>query len=103
MTALALERTKPAFPLGQPLDGRPRYGMTPEQARVYRLLVEVMQHDLPFAPNFRELAKELEISHGKAHDHFQALVERGWLKHTAGYGLYEFVLPVMHFAEPSDA
>ena len=33
MSALAhSEGTVPAHPLGQPLDGRPRYGMTPEQA-----------------------------------------------------------------------
>jgi hypothetical protein len=97
MTAVAL-KTRPAFPLGQPVDGRPRYSMTPEQAYVYRWLVQNRPHDRPFAVSFRHVAHLMASTHGNIHSRVAALVERGWLdRDDAGYKL---VPPVMTFAEP---
>jgi DNA-binding MarR family transcriptional regulator len=91
-------RTVPGYPLGQPVDGRLRYGMTPEQAYIYRWLVAHRPHDKSFAINFRHMAQCMASTSGNAHQRVAALVERGWLeREDAGY---RFVHPVMHFAEP---
>jgi hypothetical protein len=97
---LISERTVPAFPLGQPEDGRPRYGMTPEQARVYRWIVANRPHDSWFQINFRDL----RASDGKplqtAHEAVEALVERGWIERGPSRGCathYALVHPVKVF------
>lgn len=97
MTALAREATIPAYPLGRPVDGRLRFGMTPEQAHVYRWLVKNRPHDRAFVVNFRSVAKAMMTKEGNAHQRIMALVERGWLERDdAGY---RFVHPVMMFRE----
>ena len=97
MTALAL-KTVPAFPLGQPVDGRPRYGMTPEQAHVYRWLVKTRPHDRAFTVDFRHIARAMASTNGNIHGRVMALVERGWLdRDDAGY---RFVQPIRVFKEP---
>lgn len=102
---LISERTVPAFPLGQPVDGRPRYGMTPAQADVYRWLVKHKPHDAPFGINFRNLAfcmaRHLENSHASV----RSLVERGWLESEGNSSatVYRFVHPVMTFKAPRHA
>jgi len=94
MTALAREMTRPAYPLGKPAD-RDRYGMTPEQAHVYRWLVKHRPHDRAFAIAFREVALTMAAPLGNIHQRVAALVERGWLKRDdAGY---RFVQPIMQF------
>lgn len=101
--ALALTGTIPAHPLGQPIDGRPRYGMTPDQAAVYRWLVQHKPHNSPFGVNFREVAWRMLRHESKIHANAQALVERGWLEvaeANASHTTYRFVHPVRHFAEP---
>lgn len=97
--AHALERTVPAFPLGQPVDGRPRYGMTPEQACLYRWLVLQKPHAKPFAMNSRAIAWLFhQKSHGGILRLVTGLIERGWLE---GDGrAYRFVHPVMTFKAP---
>jgi hypothetical protein len=91
-------RTVPGFPLGQPVDGRLRYGMTPEQANIYKWLVNYRPHDRPFAISFWQLAQCMASTKGNVHARVIALCERGWLqREDAGY---RFVHPVMHFAEP---
>ena len=97
MTALAL-KTVPAYPLGIPVDGRPRYGMTPEMACLYRWLVKYRPHNGPFAVSFREAALAHLTGVHNIHLRVTALVERGWLKKT--HGRYSFVKPIRHFAEP---
>jgi hypothetical protein len=92
-------RTVPGYPLGQPVDGRLRYGMTPEQACLYRWLVLQKPHAKPFALNSRSIAW---LFHQSSHTGIlrlvRGLIERGWLERDdAGY---RFVHPVMHFAEP---
>lgn len=97
MTALAL-KTIPAHPLGIPLDGRARYGMTPEQAHVYGWLVKNRPHDRAFAIAFRHVAQVMASTEGNIYQRVSALVERGWLaRDDAGY---RFVQPVMKFREP---
>jgi hypothetical protein len=54
--SLASVGTVPAYPLGQPVDGRKRYGMTPEQAAVYRWLVENRPHKGSFNIQYRDVA-----------------------------------------------
>jgi DNA-binding MarR family transcriptional regulator len=99
--ALAYNRTVPAYPLGQPVDGRPRYGMTPEQAFVYRWVVRNRPHDRPFTISFRQLATFMASTSGNVHSRVIALVERGWLqREDAGYRL---VHPVMTFRGKRDA
>lgn len=94
MSALAQTATRDAYPLGRPLDGRERYGMTHEQAKVYRWLVANRPHDRAFLVNFREAAVST-LCLAKVHAAVQALVERGWLERDdAGY---RFVHPVMQF------
>lgn len=103
MSALAQEKTVPAFPLGQPFDGRKRYGMTPAQAEVYRWLVEHKPHDQAFGVNFREMAFRMVSHLQTSHACVRGLVERGWLEvaeHKASATVYRFVHPVMRFKAP---
>lgn len=99
MTALAQELTRPAFPLGQPFDGRPRYGMTPEQAAVYRWLVANRPHDGAFRLDFRDVAAGVPMHLSTVHRSVRELVDRGWLFEVLGktHTRYGFVHPVMHF------
>lgn len=101
MTELAIEATVPAFPLGVPVDGRARYGMTPEQAMLYRWLVENRPHDKPFAVSFREAALAHLTGPGSIHCRVMALVERGWLKPVAKR--YVFVEPIQHYGRKRNA
>ncbi len=100
--AYAYEATVPAFPLGQPKDGRKRYGMTPEQAAVYRWLVMNRPVQGSFCINFRQLAQCMGLEHhSPVHNQVTALVERGWIAPVDGlYSEYRFVHPVMRFREP---
>lgn len=91
--------TVPAFPLGQPLDGRERYGMTPEQACLYRALVKAMPHDKAFRMKYRSAAAKMGTDASRLHVRMQALVERGWI-HQHRRGVYGFVAPVKLFAVP---
>lgn len=102
MTALAQELTRPAFPLGQPYDGRPRYGMTQEQARVYRWLVANKPHGEAFQVHFREAAADINMKLATVHHSVRELVDRGWLFEELGtrYTRYGLVYPVMRFKEP---
>lgn len=103
---LISERTVPAFPLGQPKDGRPRYGMTPEMARVYRWLVDNRPHNGEFRLNFTDLCEALETERSTAHLHVIGLVERGWLEagpENGAWRLYSFVQPVKVFARVPNA
>lgn len=108
MTAIAI-KTIPAFPLGQPFDGRPRYGMTPEQAAVYRWLVENRPHTEVFRLDFRDLASGIAIHLSTVHHCVRELVDRGWLcevlggEYTRYATRYGFVHPVMRFKEPRNA
>lgn len=99
MTALALEKTIPAFPLGQPVDGRPRYGMTPEQAAAYRWLVANRSHLHAFLLDFRDVAAGVPMHLSTLHHCVRELVDRGWLYEVRGetQTRYGFVAPVMHF------
>jgi len=107
MSALAQEATIPAFPLGQPVDGRPRYGMTHEMARTYAWLVKNRPHDAMFYLNFRDVAVGSGTDLSTVHMHLRGLLERGWLHkfdnanhmHIA----YAFVHPVMTFRGPRHA
>jgi hypothetical protein len=97
-------RTVPGFPLGQPVDGRERYGMTREHADAYRWLVKNRPHDKPFCLNFRDCAwSRQKISHSRTHDTIAALVERGWIQKIDAPNsravTYSFVHPVMQFKE----
>lgn len=105
MTALALEKTIPAFPLGQPVDGRPRYGMTPEQATVYRWLVAHRSHLHVFRLDFRDVASGVNMHLSTVHHCVRELVDRGWLYEVMAktHTRYGFVHPVMHFKEPKNA
>jgi DNA-binding MarR family transcriptional regulator len=95
---LNIQATLPAYPCGKPLDGRDRYGMTPEQGALYRWLVKNKPHHVAFLMHFRDVASEFNRSLSKTHVQVTALVERGWLEKVED--LYAFVQPVMHFAEP---
>ncbi len=101
MIALAL-KTVPAYPLGRPVDGRERFSMTPDQARVYRWLVANRPHDEAFRVNCRKLAAILCSSTAVIHKHVLGLEERGWLRaatRNGGWSSYAFVQPVMMFKE----
>lgn len=101
---LISERTIPAFPLGQPVDGRPRYGMTPEMAAVYRWLVKYKPHNGPFVVHFRETAWGMASHPGALHLTMRGLIERGWLTTDSSpgrYTTYRFVHPVMQFKAPA--
>lgn len=105
MTAVILaDNTIPAFPLGQPPDGRKRFGMTPQQARLYRWLVESRPHDIPFQMHFRDAALALGIGVGAAHYCLIELVERGWVTSTGNgaHTQYQMVPPVMAFRAPTE-
>lgn len=97
------ERTIPAYPLGRPVDGRERYGMTPEQAHIYRWLVLNRPHDGSFRLNFAQLGEVMLCKRWNVFKRVMALVDRGWLKPCKAHGTYEFVQPVMLFREPSHA
>lgn len=98
MIAAAL-KTVPAFPLGQPVDGRPRYGMTPEQAAAYRWLVANRSHLHAFLLDFRDVAAGVPMHLSTLHHCVRELVDRGWLYEVRGetQTRYGFVAPVMHF------
>lgn len=96
---LISNRTVPAYPLGEPYDGRPRYGMTPAQADIYRWLVQHKPHHGAFGINFREVAWRMTCHQSKIHDHVRALVERGWIEDLGEYTKYRFVHPVKKFKE----
>lgn len=91
--------TVPAFPLGQPVDGRERYGMTAEQAHVYRWLVKHRPHSGPFRVNFAELGLVMACSRWNIFSRVESLIERGWIKPCSVHGTYEFVQPVKLFRE----
>jgi hypothetical protein len=94
----ASQNTRPAYPLGRPVDGRLRFGMTPEQAFLYRSLVaEVEDEYASFSINTRLYAKRLHrTSHSHIFRHIEHLIERGWIM-VSGYGRFKFVHPVMRF------
>lgn len=94
MTALAID-TVPAFPLGFPTDGTLRYGMTPEQAILYRWLVKHKPHSEAFQINSRIIGSLFLTSHSLIHSRISALVERGWLKKDGSK--YAFVQPIKHY------
>jgi hypothetical protein len=100
-------RTVPGFPLGQPVDGRERYGMTPEQAKVYNWLVKNKPHDQSFGLNFRDAAWKMEQHYTNLHKLICALVERGWLIKVDAPNpravTYALVHPVMTFKAPRHA
>lgn len=89
------DRTVPAFPLGQPYDGTPRYGMTAEQARFYRWIVANRTRCLAFNMDFRQIARVSGEPLSQLHNHASALVERGWLRRIGRK--FAFVQPVMQF------
>lgn len=106
MTALAHEIAVPAYPLGEPYDGRLRFGMTPAQAEVYRWLVQNKPHHGAFGVNFREMAFRLVSHLETSHACVRGLVERGWLEvaeHKASATVYRFVHPVKLFKAPRHA
>lgn len=92
---LNTQATIPAYPLGKPLDGRARYGMTPEQAALYCWLVKNKPHDGAFAMKFRDVAAKSNRALGNTQMQISALVERGWLEKSGDR--YAFVKPVMQF------
>lgn len=99
MSAVAYADTVPAHPLGIPVDGRKRYGMTAEQAHIYRWLVRHLPHDSEFKINFQRLGDAMVCKRWNAFTRVQSLVERGWIAPT-GSGRYAFVHPVKMFREP---
>jgi hypothetical protein len=95
MVALAQWVVVEGYPLGKPLDGRDRYGMTRQMAGLYRWLVQNRPHDRPFKVNFEERAVIQACYKSNVHREVQQLVERGWLEiDDAGY---KFVQPIMSF------
>lgn len=99
-------RTVPAYPLGEPVDGRPRYGMTPDQARAYCWLVNHRPHFGQWQICFTEMCAALETERSTAHMHVMGLVERGWLEpgeSNGGHTRYAFVHPVRMFKAVSHA
>lgn len=96
---LKIEGTVPAYPLGRPVDGRDRFGMTRDQARLYRWLVQNKPHSQSFTMNFRDIAARLgKEFHSRTHDHAVALVERGWLQKDGER--YQLVEPIKYYPEP---
>lgn len=102
MTALAHELTVPAYPLGRPVDGRERYGMKIEQARVYCWLVQNKPHGEPFKIDFRKTGAATGYGTSTAHSCVVGLCQRGWMAVVPSKtkGIYRFVQPVMMFKEP---
>lgn len=98
MTAIAREATVLAHPLGIPVDGRERYSMTRDMAHVYAWLIRNMDHDEPFAVNFRAVAQAMLSREGAVHTQVKSLVERGWLLSVGNR--YKFVEPIMRFKAP---
>lgn len=97
---LISEATVQAYPLGEPVDGRPRYGMTPDMARIYRWLVDNRPRFGQWQICFTDLSEALETERSTAHMHIVGLVERGWLEpgeRNGGHTLYSFVHPVRVF------
>lgn len=99
------EKYVPAHPSGIPADGRLRYGMTPEQASLYRWLVANRSHDEEFHFDFRRAAEALGFYHGGAvYQVVRGLIERGWLYRVENGNhldtVYGFVQPIMRFREP---
>lgn len=96
--------TVPGFPLGQPIDGRPRFSMRPEMARLYRWLVANRPHHKPFKFDFRDVAHSLPMHLQSVHSNVEALIDRGWLVSDDDANhlnrRFSFVAPVMHFKEP---
>lgn len=90
--------TVPAHPLGIPVDGRERYGMTPEQAALYQWLIRNRPTDGLFQMRFRQICKARSTWPNRLHQMTENLVARGWL-HKEGRR-YCFVKPVMHFKAP---
>lgn len=101
MPALASNRTVPAYPLGRPTDGTPRFGMTPEMAILYRWLVKHKSHDQSFVLNSRVIGALFLTSHSRIHERIHALSDRGWIKKDGGK--YRFVEPIQHYAERQNA
>lgn len=97
-----VDDTRPAFPLGQPLDGLQRFSMTHEMAELYRWLIVNRPHHEEFTVNFRDVARLTGMQASKVHDRAMGLVEREWLEKTER-GKYRFVQPIMRFREPRDA
>lgn len=96
--------TVPAFPLGQPLDGRPRYGMTPYMAHLYRWLIANRAQEGEFKLSFRDISEATGESLSSVHAGVRGLVERGWLHRTEyarSQARFAFVHPIMRFREPS--
>lgn len=98
MSAVAYTDTVPAHPLGIPVDGRARYGMTPEMAFAYGWLVKNRPPDSGFRINFSQLGATLVIKRHHAFKLVVSLMERGWIDQIA-HGEYCFVHPVMCFRE----
>jgi hypothetical protein len=97
MTALAIA-TRAAYPLGKPSD-RDRYGMTADQACLYRWLVKYRPHDRPFSISFRATAPLFCTTHTAVFHMVQNLIERGWLERDdAGYQ----VCPAHHVVQPKE-
>ena len=98
---LISDSTVPAFPLGQPVDGRERFGMTPNQAKLYRWLVDNRPHNQAFQILFREVADAINMNISAVHWLLTELCERGWLhcNHSRNHlkVTYAFVHPVMTF------
>lgn len=98
------EQYVPAHPLGIPADGRPRYGMEPEQAKLYRWLIANRPHDEEFHFDFRRTAQGIGSHFGTVHSLAKGPIERGWLYRVENGNhldtVYGFVQPVMRFREP---
>ena len=96
------DRLIKANPLGVPEDGRPRYGMTPEQATVYAYIVENMPHDRTFLMNFRQLAAGVSMQLANVRGAVADLYVRGWLEpdYTGPVTVYRLIAPVKRFKKP---
>ena len=77
-----------------PLGRAGRFGMTPKQQRVYRVLASQLDDG-----EFRlvEAARAAAISRFYAHDFLALLIERGWVERDGT--LYRLTDPVMTFKE----
>ncbi len=54
--------------------------MTPEQARVLRALVRLMDAHGGATPSFRALGRALDLAHSRVHTQVQALERDGWIR-----------------------
>lgn len=103
---LDIQATVPAYPLGRPVDGRPRFGMTQEQARIYWWLVRNRSHTRVFALSFRDVSEGTGHEVSTVHACVMGLIERGWLykiERQDRHPLFAFVRPVKMFKEPRGA